>query len=82
MPFVRETRIGDEYLRGGRVWRAVGFEPYTRKDGSETELAVWRGYCTKCNQAFEVKTPGATILDASGSFDRKRCRACIDKSTK
>lgn len=76
MPRLSQVNEGDAYVRRGRMWTAVGFEPYTRKDGTETELAVWRGHCTRCNSAFLVKTPAVLLLDSSGSFDTARCPAC------
>lgn len=77
MPFVHETRIGDEYLRKGCIWRAVAIEPYTRKDGSETELAVWQGACVVCGGHKFVKTPVGAGLGNSSSFDLRRCSKCI-----
>lgn len=77
MPFVREIRVGDEYARGGCLWRAVRLEPYTRKDGSETELATWRGACAVCGGPKFVKTPATCNLDGSSSFGLRRCPDCI-----
>lgn len=58
-----------------RLFRLVALVPYTRRDGSETELAVWEGACVVCGQPFTVSTPkpnpsGRVI---SKSFERTRC---------
>ena len=76
MAYVKRVELGQEYVRSGRRWLAVGFEPYTRKDGTETELAVWQGHCKACNKPFTVRTPAETYLASSGSFDAARCAEC------
>ena len=67
------VNVGDEYVRKGRLWVATGFEPYTRKDGSQTELAVWKGHCKKCDGAFSVKTPVGLDPDRYNCFEVVRC---------
>lgn len=48
-------------VHGERVFERVGSKPYTRKDGTEITLAVWRGTCMVCGGPFELATPeGAT----------------------
>ena len=34
----------------------VGLRPYTRKDGTETRLIVWKTKCTTCGEPFEFTT--------------------------
>jgi len=46
------TRVHD-----GQRYELVRTEPYTRTDGSDTTLAVWRSMCPTCGEAFEVRTP-------------------------
>ena len=70
------VNVGDEYVRTGRLWVATGIEPYTRKDGSQTELAVWKGHCKRCGGSFELKTPAAFALDKSSSFEVAHCQEC------
>ncbi len=82
MGYVRQVNVGQEYLRRGRRWVVLGFEPYTRKDGAETELAVWQGCCVKCNGAFNVKSPRTLVLEYSNSFGAARCPACRAKGRK
>lgn len=82
MGYIRQVNVGQEYLRKGRLWVVAGFEPYTRKDGVETELALWSGTCVKCSEPFQVKSPRTLVLEYSGSFDAARCPACRAKGRK
>ena len=41
----------------GQRYDLVRTEPYTRTDGSQTELSVWQSECPVCGEAFEVRTP-------------------------
>jgi hypothetical protein len=64
----------DVFVVGGRTFRLLRREPYTRKDGTETE--VWGGaICRKCGDPFEVTTPVRTF-ERSGSFAYRTCRTC------
>lgn len=53
----------------------VRTEPYKRKDGSETALAVWVGHCVDCGSPFEVTTPlpWTQGFARTKSFGRVRC---------
>ena len=46
------TRVHD-----GQRYELVRTEPYTRTDGSDTTLAVWRSECPVCGEPFEARTP-------------------------
>lgn len=55
-----ETRQGtepQERLYHGQAYVAVSREPYTRRDGSTTELVVWESLCARCGEPFTFKTP-------------------------
>ena len=41
------------------IFQFVGTKHYTRKDGSASALAVWRGTCRECGAAFDVDTPAS-----------------------
>ena len=41
----------------GQRYDLVRTEPYTRTEGSQTELSVWQSECPVCGEAFEVRTP-------------------------
>jgi hypothetical protein len=41
----------------GQCYESVRTEPYTRLNGRETTLLVWRSHCPTCGDAFEVRTP-------------------------
>ncbi|HNT63771.1 MAG TPA: hypothetical protein PKH90_13065 [Candidatus Desulfobacillus denitrificans] len=58
-----------------RLFRLVALVPYTRRDGSETELAVWEGACVVCGLPFSVSTPKPNLSGRviSKSFERTRC---------
>ena len=72
------VEVGDRHVFKGRVWGAIGVEPYTRKDGQETVLAVWQGSCTACGGPIVVRTPRLANLSKTNTFYTKRCRTCID----
>ncbi len=58
-------------------WLLVGQEPYTRRDGSGTQLAVWVRPCAECLGTAVAKTPVAGY-ETSKAFGRKRCAACAE----
>lgn len=37
------------------IWKLIGSEPYTRKDGTHTTLNLWQRPCAKCGEPFVVK---------------------------
>lgn len=39
-------------IEQGRLFHLVSVQPYTRKDGSASAVAVWRGTCRVCGSAF------------------------------
>lgn len=51
--------------------------PYTRRDGTETMLAVWRGHCRQCGEVFTIATPmpGEDGCMAGKAFERVHCDA-------
>ncbi len=54
----------------GRVFTWQSFKPYTRKDGTDTELSVWQASCAICGELFTVTTPKTGDTKA---FYRKHC---------
>lgn len=63
-----------EHIHNGRTWTLRGREPYTRKDGSRTELLVWETACAVCGGPFQVKTPAA-LWRLSQGFAQVHCEA-------
>lgn len=59
----------------GRLWQEVGREPYTRVDGTETELIRWQSQCAKCEAPFVVTTPSEGAFWKSKSFEMVHCKA-------
>ena len=58
----------------GQLWEKSRYEPYRRKDGTETRLAVWRSWCAKCGAEFEVTTPeGVVAAEQSHRLETRRC---------
>lgn len=58
---------------GERLFRLLRSVSYRRKDGTETTLRVWRGFCVVCGEGFEVTTPSTGHLRRSGSFEVVTC---------
>jgi hypothetical protein len=61
-------------LPKGLLFTKVGEEPYTRKDGSLTTLAIWNAPCAHhgCPDVVVVKTP-LIFFHTSKSFLCKHC---------
>jgi hypothetical protein len=58
------------YHRGQRY--DFGFvEPHTRRDGTETFLAVWFTRCAECSEIFMMRTP----LRGKRFEPSRRCKA-------
>jgi hypothetical protein len=53
----------------GQAYELVGTVPYTRRDGTATELRQWRGYCADCNAEFIFSSP----ISASKFSPNRRC---------
>lgn len=62
-----------EHAYKGRAWVLVGREPYTRKDGTVTELLRWQTPCAVCGTLFEIKT--SVAHETSKAFGAKHCAA-------
>lgn len=48
-----------QYARAykGQLYYFDRTEPYTRVDGSQTQLHVWVSHCAHCGEPFECRTP-------------------------
>jgi hypothetical protein len=42
----------------GDGYTAIEVRPYTRRNGGESQLILWRGKCVHCGAAFEVQGGG------------------------
>ncbi len=60
----------DVTTKDGRVFYWLCNIPYTRLNGTTTELAIWHSACTECGAPFTVSTP---LSGKSEAFGRKRC---------
>ena len=63
-----------EFTSRGRTWREVSREPYTRKDGSQTELITWQIKCAKCDEMVRISTP-AVNFEKSNAWGATHCPA-------
>lgn len=61
-------------IHKGRLFHLAAVQPYTRKDGSASALAIWRGTCRVCGTAYEVSTPASlSTITKSNVFGRVHC---------
>ncbi|GAC1550099.1 MAG: hypothetical protein NVS2B5_05730 [Beijerinckiaceae bacterium] len=51
------------------IYRCVGLQPYTRRDGSQTNLVIWETECPRCGEPFTCLTP----IDSSKFQPNRRC---------
>lgn len=68
-------------LARGQRFVLVDHRPHTRRDGTTTELTVWRGPCAVSGEAFEQTAPHdgpsspiQTCEQHRGQLKRGRCR--------
>ena len=66
--------IGEVRMFQGQRYECEAIEPYTRKDGAQSSIALWGTHCATCSQPFTAKM-------AVGQWDRpdfrgpvRRCR--------
>lgn len=52
----QEANIGDWFCTGV-TYQLVDRRPPQRKDGSDTNLNIWRGRCAECGEDFEHASP-------------------------
>jgi hypothetical protein len=50
----------DSRIFDGQRYDWVRSDAYTRLDGTETSLLVWRSACPVCGEPFEIRTPAST----------------------
>lgn len=65
--------MNDVTTQDGRVFYWLANIPYTREDGSETELGIWHSECAVCSASFTISIPVGNTT--SNSFGRKHCNA-------
>jgi len=53
----------------------IRIEPYTKRDGTETSMAIWGSTCPQCRQPFECSTPAVTPKFRPA----RRCAECRRK---
>jgi hypothetical protein len=59
----------------GFSFQLIALRDYIRKDGTPTQIKVWRAHCDKCQAPFEVTTPlGVASIEQSSAFSKRRCQ--------
>jgi hypothetical protein len=56
-------------------YKLLRIEPYTRRDCTETSVAVWRSVCSQCSGQYECTTPATTL----NFKPARRCPDCRAK---
>ena len=46
-----------EVIYRGQMYQRIRIEPFVRKDGSKTAIAIWGTNCPQCRRPFECITP-------------------------
>ncbi len=65
-----EGQIGFEITFGGQVYRLVGADPHTRKDGRLTALLRWSTFCPDCGVEFVTRS------SSTPKSLNRRCDGC------
>jgi len=58
----------------GLTFTLTGTEPYTRKDGRETSLTIWKSNCKKCGREFEIRATANANPNESKAFRVIHCQ--------
>lgn len=62
-------------------YECVAFEPYSRRDGTTTTLAVWESACARCGATFRFKTPeSATKFSPNRRCEKHKRPSCRVKA--
>jgi hypothetical protein len=57
-PIIRRSYVlGEVILAAGQEYWLDRWDPYIRRAGSKTKLAVWIGQCADCGAEFECRSP-------------------------
>jgi hypothetical protein len=59
----------------GRIWTEVGREPYTRRDGRQSEVIRWTSPCCHEGCTAQVEILTGVKFDKSQGFAAKHCPA-------
>lgn len=54
-PFIAAEVSGIRYR--GQLYQRLRIEPFIRKDGTESSIAIWGSTCAQCFEPFECTTP-------------------------
>jgi hypothetical protein len=66
--------IGEVRMLQGQRYECKAIEPYTRKDGVQSSIALWATHCATCGQPFEL----ATALNVWSYKSPKVLRRCAE----
>jgi hypothetical protein len=68
------TMIGEVRMFQGQRYECEAIEPYTRKDGAQSSIALWGTHCATCGQPFTAKMAIGQWDWPSFSGPIRRCR--------
>jgi len=66
------VELGTLLIQDRRAYRVIGFEPYTKLDGTEILLVVWRGNCATCGEVFITKSAADNLSLGVRCAEHKR----------
>lgn len=55
VPFIASEVLDIRYR--GQLYERLRIEPFVRKDGSASSIAIWRSTCVQCREGFDCTTP-------------------------
>ena len=64
--------VGAEIQSGKKNYSLVGFEPHTKRDGSQTRLAVWKTDCSECGAEFMTRSPMLQLPESKRCAEHRR----------
>ncbi len=48
----------------GQTYEMLGLKDHTRRDGTPSQLAIWRSECMTCGEPFEFNTPATRFPES------------------
>lgn len=73
VPFIASEFAEVRYR--GQMYERLRIEPFERKDGSASSVAIWRSTCAQCEEPFECTSPAIVPRFRPA----RRCEDCRKK---
>ena len=61
--------VGLDMTVANARFRFLGLEPHVRRDGTDSALSVWQGWCAECGAEFITRAPSEQFPES------RRCPA-------